>query len=81
MLMLILKLGSIMDAGFEQIYIMYNIQVYPVADVIDTWVYRVGLEQMNFSLATAVGLFKSLIGLTLVYLSNLLGRRWGGSLW
>lgn len=80
-LLLILRLGSVLDAGFEQIYIMYNIQVYPVADIIDTWVYRVGLEQLNFSLATAVGLFKSAIGLTLVYLSNTLARRWGGGLW
>ncbi len=80
-LLLILRLGSILDAGFEQIYIMYNIQVYPVADIIDTWVYRVGLEQLNFSLATAVGLFKSMIGLTLVYSSNRLARRWGGGLW
>lgn len=81
MLLLILRLGSILDAGFEQIYIMYNIQVYSVADIIDTWVYRVGLEQLNFSLATAVGLFKSLIGLVLVYTSNMLARRWGGGLW
>lgn len=81
MLLLILRLGSILDAGFEQVYIMYNVQVYPVADIIDTWVYRVGLEQLNFSLATAVGLFKSLIGLSLVYLSNMLARKWGGSLW
>lgn len=80
-LLLILRLGSVLDAGFEQIYIMYNIQVYPVADIIDTWVYRVGLEQLNFSLATAVGLFKSAIGLTLVYLSNTLARKWGGGLW
>ncbi|MNC33170.1 putative multiple-sugar transport system permease YteP [compost metagenome] len=80
-LLLILRLGSILDAGFEQIYIMYNIQVYPVADIIDTWVYRVGLEQLNFSLATAVGLFKSIIGLTLVYSSNKLAGRWGGGLW
>ncbi|SDS38110.1 carbohydrate ABC transporter membrane protein 1, CUT1 family [Paenibacillaceae bacterium GAS479] len=80
-LLLVLKIGSVLDAGFEQIYIMYNVQVYPVADIIDTWVYRVGLEQLNFSLATAVGLFKSVIGLILVYLSNKLARKWGGNLW
>ena len=80
-LLLVLKIGSILDAGFEQIYIMYNVQVMPVADIIDTWVFRVGLEQLNFSLATAVGLFKSVIGLVLIFMSNKLARRWGGNLW
>ncbi|AEI44073.1 ABC transporter permease [Paenibacillus mucilaginosus] len=76
-LMLILKLGHLLDAGFEQIYVMYNVHVMPVSDIIDTWVFRVGLEQMNFGLASAVGLFKSLIGLVLVVGSNALAKRWG----
>jgi putative aldouronate transport system permease protein len=80
-LLTILKLGHIMDAGFEQIYILYNIQVYPVADILDTWVFRVGLQQMNFSLASAVGLFKSLIGLVLVVLANWIAKRWGENVW
>ncbi|MCM3748700.1 ABC transporter permease subunit [Paenibacillus pasadenensis] len=80
-LMFILKVGHILDAGFEQIYIMYNIQVYEVADIIDTWVYRTGLQQMNFSLASAVGLFKSLFGLVLVLVSNSLAKKWGESIW
>ncbi|MNY69080.1 putative multiple-sugar transport system permease YteP [compost metagenome] len=70
-----------LDAGFDQIYIMYNVHVYPVADILDTWVFRTGLEQWNFSLASAVGLFKSLIGLVLVLGSNRLARRWGESIW
>jgi putative aldouronate transport system permease protein len=80
-LLLILRLGHMLDAGFEQIYILYNIQVYPVADIIDTWVFRTGLEQMNFSLASAVGLFKSVIGLILVLGANQLAKRWGGGIW
>jgi putative aldouronate transport system permease protein len=80
-LLLILNLGHVMDAGFEQIYIFYNVQVYPVGDIIDTWVYRTGLEQMNFSLASAVGLFKSVIGLILVLTSNQIAKRWGGGIW
>lgn len=80
-LLLILKLGHIMDAGFEQIFVLYNIQVYPVADIIDTWVYRTGLQQLNFSLAAAVGLFKSLIGLVLVLGANRMARRWGEGIW
>lgn len=80
-LMLILRLGSILDAGFEQVYILYNIRVYPVADIIDTWVFRTGLEQINFSLAAAVGLFKSLIGFVLVLTANQLAKKWGSSIW
>jgi putative aldouronate transport system permease protein len=80
-MLLILKLGHVMDAGFEQIYIFYNIHVYPVADILDTWVFRTGLEQLNFSLASAVGLFKSAIGLVLVLGSNWLAKKWGQGIW
>ncbi|WP_135554139.1 ABC transporter permease [Paenibacillus cymbidii] len=80
-LLFILRLGHIMDAGFDQIFVMYNINVYQVADIIDTWVYRSGLEQLNFSLSSAVGLFKSFIGLALVLVANRLAKRWGGGIW
>ena len=80
-LLLILRLGHMLDAGFDQIYILYNIHVYPVADILDTWVFRTGLEQWNFSLAAAVGLFKSVIGLILVLGSNALAKRWGEGIW
>ncbi|KIL42325.1 sugar ABC transporter ATPase [Gordoniibacillus kamchatkensis] len=80
-MLLILRLGHILDAGFEQIYIMYNIQVYPVADILDTWVFRTGLQQLNFSLAAAVGLFKAAIGLVLVLISNRIAKRWGDGIW
>ncbi|MGG1516077.1 ABC transporter permease subunit [Paenibacillus oryzisoli] len=80
-LLLILRLGHFLDAGFEQIYILYNVQVYPVADIIDTWVFRTGLQQLNFSLSAAVGLFKSVIGIILVLLANSLAKKWGSSVW
>ncbi|MCU6797934.1 ABC transporter permease subunit [Paenibacillus sp. WQ 127069] len=80
-LLLILKLGHIMDAGFDQIYILYNIQVYQVADILDTWVFRTGLQQLNFSLGAAVGLFKSAIGLVLVMGANHLSKKWGDGIW
>nr|WP_245954646.1 ABC transporter permease subunit [Paenibacillus flagellatus] len=80
-MLLILNLGHIMDAGFGQIYVLYNIQVYPVADIIDTWVFRTGLTQLNFSLAAAVGLFKSAIGFVLVLASNQIAKRWGDGIW
>lgn len=80
-LLFVLKLGHLLDAGFDQIYILYNIQVYPVADILDTWVYRTGLQQLNFSLASAVGLFKSMIGLILVLSANKLAKKWGEGIW
>lgn len=81
LLLLILRLGSILNAGFEQVYVFYNVQVYSVGDIIDTWVYRTGLEQLNFSVAAAVGLFKSAIGFVLVLVTNAFARRWGGGIW
>ena len=80
-IVLILRMGSVMDTGFDQVYNLYNVQVYSVADIIDTWVYRTGLEQMNFSLATAVGLFKSAISMALLVSVNAVARRWEESLW
>lgn len=80
-LMLILNLGTIMDAGFDQIYVLYNVQVYEIADIIDTWVYRTGLTQMNYSLSTAVSLFKTVISFALVSLVNLIAKRFGEELW
>lgn len=80
-LLLILKIGSMMDAGFEQVFVFYNPRVYEVGDIIDTWVYRMGLEEMSFSLATTVGLFKSVIGFVLIIGANKLAKRWGGSIW
>jgi putative aldouronate transport system permease protein len=74
-MLLILSLGSILDADFAQIYIFYNPQVYPVADIIDTWVFRNGVEQMRIGLSTAMGLFRSVIGLVMVLSANTLAKR------
>jgi len=69
-IVVLLRLGTIMDAGFNQMFMLYSIPVYSVADIIDTWVYRQGLLQFQFSLATAVGIFKGVIGLLLLVFSN-----------
>jgi len=69
-IVVLLRLGTILDAGFNQMFMLYSIPVYSVADIIDTWVYRQGLLQFQFSLATAVGIFKGVIGLILVFTSN-----------
>lgn len=61
----VLSLGGILNAGFDQIFNMYNPLVMSTGDVLDTWVYRQGLVSMNYGVGTAVGLFKSLIAMIL----------------
>ncbi|MDR1863044.1 MAG: ABC transporter permease subunit [Treponema sp.] len=74
-MVVLLRLGTILDAGFNQMFMLYSIPVYSVADIIDTWVYRQGLLQFEFGLATAVGIFKGIIGLMLITISNWMVRR------
>lgn len=74
-LMFILRLGSVLDAGTEQILTMYNPIVYETGDVIGTFVYRVGLGKMDYSFSTAVGLFNSVVGFILVISGNYLSRK------
>jgi putative aldouronate transport system permease protein len=74
-LLLILRVGHILDAGFEQIFVLSNPLVVEVADILDTYVYRIGVVQANYSLGTAAGLFKSLIGLGMVLGANYLAKK------
>ena len=74
-LMMALNLGNILNAGFDQIFNLYNPLVYETGDIIDTYVYRIGLIDMQYSLATAVGLIKSMIGFVLIMSSNLVSRK------
>ena len=69
-IVVLLRLGTVLDAGFHQIFILYSPAVYSVGDIIDTWVYRQGLLHFQFGLATAVGLFKGFIGMLLILFSN-----------
>lgn len=71
-----LNIGQILNAGFDQIFNLYNPLVYSSGDVIDTYVYRVGLVQAQYGLATAVGLLKSVIGFFLIILSNQLAAKY-----
>ena len=75
-LMAVLNLGNILNAGFDQIFNLYSPSVYSTGDIIDTLVYRLGLEQAQFSVSTAVGLFKSLVSIVMVGLSNYLAGRY-----
>ncbi len=68
--MFIMKIGRMMNISFEQTMMMFNDMVSPVADTLDYYAYRIGIQQGNYSIGTAVGLFKSVIGLVLVLTSN-----------
>lgn len=77
-LLAILSLGNVLNAGFDQIYNLYNPLVYSTGDIIDTWVYRAGLENLQYSLATAVGLFKSVISVILIVIGYKLADKFTG---
>jgi putative aldouronate transport system permease protein len=77
-IMLILRMAHVLDAGFDQIFNMYNPKVYGVSDILDTFVYRKGLLETNYSYATAVGLFKSVVALVLIMLVNKAVHMMGG---
>jgi putative aldouronate transport system permease protein len=82
MTLLILNIGTFMAVGFEKILLLYNPLTYPTADVITTYLYRVGVVSNSFSYAAAIGLFEGLIGLVLITSANLISRRTvGASLW
>jgi putative aldouronate transport system permease protein len=80
--LLILNIGTFMAIGFEKILLLYNPLTYPTADVISTYLYRVGVQGGSFSYAAAIGLFESIIGLVLVFSANAISRRTVGTgLW
>jgi putative aldouronate transport system permease protein len=81
-LMFILRIGSLLEAGTEQILTMYNPLVYETGDVIGTFVYRMGLGQQDYSFSTAVGLFNSAVGFLLIVIGNMLSRKFlNRSIW
>ncbi len=80
--LLILNIGTFMSIGFEKVLLLYNPLTYPTADVISTYLYRVGIVSGSFSYAAAIGIFESVIGLVLVLCANSISRRTvGASLW
>lgn len=81
-MMLLLRVGNILQAGFEQILVMYNPAVYSVSDILQTYIYRVGLGQMDFSTGTAMGMFESVVGFILIITCNKISRKFfERSLW
>lgn len=74
----IMRLGHIFDAGFGQVFSLYNATVLDTADILGTYIYRLGLGRADFSLGVTVGLFESVIGLILVLIANKMTRKWVG---
>lgn len=72
---LIMALGNILNNDFEQILLFYNSAVYEVGDVIDTWVYRVGLGQMQYGVGSAVSMLKAVISLVLILSANKISKK------
>lgn len=75
--LLILKIGDVLELGFEHVYLLLNAMNRDVAEIIDTYVYTAGLKQGKFSYSTAIGLFKSVIGLVMVISANKLSKKFG----
>lgn len=73
--MLIMAVGSIMNVGYEKTILLYNSQTYPTADIISSYVYRMGIVNQDYGYSTAVGLFNTLINLVLVVVTNKISRR------
>lgn len=81
-ILFILNIGHLMNVGSEKVILLYNPSTYETADVISSYVYRVGLQEFNYSFSSAVGLFNSVINFSLVIFSNWMSRRLNGSgLW
>lgn len=74
-IMLIMRLGNLLDSGYESIILLYNSGIYETADVIQTFVYRNGLESYQYSYASAVGMFQSVVGLVLVVSANKISKK------
>jgi putative aldouronate transport system permease protein len=83
MILLILKIGHMMDVGFEKIILLYSPTTYETADVISSYVFRKGLSgSYEYSASSAIGLFGSLVNTTLLVAANALSKKWSGSgLW
>jgi putative aldouronate transport system permease protein len=80
-LMFILSMGHVMEVGFDQVYVLQNPVISNVSEVISTYIYKVGLQGMQFSLTAAMGLFESLISLIMVLSANQIARKFGRGLW
>ncbi|MDR6550804.1 ABC transporter permease subunit [Paenibacillus qinlingensis] len=80
-ILIVLQLGHILDNGFEQVFLLYNPSTYEVADVLETYTYRIGLIDGRLSFSAAVGLFKAFVGFVLVLGANRIAKLFGHNIW
>ncbi len=73
--LLILRVGNLLNVGYEKVIMMYNPGIYETADIISTYVYRVGLSQANYSFGTAVGLMNSIVSMVLILITNTVSKK------
>ncbi|MCU6709080.1 ABC transporter permease subunit [Paenibacillus sp. J5C_2022] len=82
LILFLLEIGGFMELGFDHVYNLLTPMTYSVGDILDTYVFRIGIQQAQYSFATAVGLFQSVIGFILVFIFNKLSRKVSdGGLW
>lgn len=82
LVLFLLEIGNFLDLGFDQVYNLITPMTYSVGDILDTYVFRTGIQQAQYSFATAVGIFQSVIGFILVYVFNRLSKKVSdGGLW
>ena len=80
--LLIIKIGSIMNLGYEKVILLYNEVIYETADIISSFIYRKGLQDFSWSYSTAVGLFNSVCSFVLLISANAISRKYTeSSLW
>lgn len=78
MIIFILRVGTLINGSFEQVFMLLNPSVRSVGEIIGTYIYRVGILNMRYSYTTAVGLFQSIIAFILVVSTNSIAKRFGG---
>ena len=80
--LLLMSLGKILNVGFEKVLLLQNSSTYETSDIISTYVYRMGIQQMQLSFSTAVGFFNNVVGLSLLIVSNMISKKFSEtSLW
>ena len=76
MIMLILRIRQMHSVGYEKTILLYNPQVYETADILSSFIYRKGIQEMNYGYSTAVSLFNSVINFTLLIVANAFSRKY-----
>ena len=74
-ILFVLRMGSILNVGYEKVLLLYTTNTYEVADVFSTYTYRMGLENQKYSLSTAVGLFNTVVNIFFLLLTNFVSRK------